>query len=1508
MFGLIRMVAWTMTAIVMLLLFPSFYVRAQERESESQLSDAQSKELAEKQASKQVVADRYEKILTSRPQLGTAFDKFYEFYAEQGTLAELCQRLELTAKHEESSQVYQLLGLLQLRRGLLDDAVANLKQAQTLQPKDPFASLYLSRALSLHRQYPPALAALKNAADNSPSQPVAIEILKEFRLLHDHGIDREVSAQLLSTIEKQFAASPLVNEKLADCYVEIEQFASAITIYEKLVDLTRDPLRRIEIRMQIAGLKKRLGDPKQALAELELLVDQVKPQSWLHTSLLGQIENISEELEGGQGKIAYYERALSKRPADVPNMLRLANVLRSESRMEESQSWIAKAIAASPNEPEPLLAMVDLMETTKQFSRASTFMQKLVQLDANNVDYLVRWGQMELQATANPSQSTDSNQMSATQQSNAAAIWRRLLVDHEKDTARIIQLAELLRSISLQEEAIKLYQQAIELSDDKVECSELLAEYLLQINRREEARTILQDAMESVAENRESLSQLSQTLLRFKFNDDALVALERASRVGGDFSDLLQLARLQSENTDLNGAVETLLRSATKAENASDFAKLWDMQTVVYKQIGTLPEMIQELERKIKLENDNSADSLMQLAMMQSANNQPIDATTTAALATKAKPEWPRTWLLNAKLQREAGLNFREIESLHTLCKLDEKHATDYLERIATIQFQLSQVDQALATMEQIFDLPGASLQHFQLATSFCLQAKKPDQAVEFLRRATQAFPKDRSAWFLFARQQIELKDASSALEAAWHVLEQSRDEPQQREALSLLASLHQSDFSALLSELKQFGVKHDQESEANLWSLWVLLDSGKTQNASEVISKLLEKSDAQPELLRAAMDLAERENNYTQAVAIMRRLRSKVLSADTQLKLGQLLWLAGDTKAAESEWMSVMRSRSNDNLVSGFAKLLVNNSNWNLVANFVHLAMDSKINNWELAAIGIFANVQNKNLTQAVELSGRLLEINLSPDTPFQLNNKNDFETASVPPTAIDRLEWLEQAGAWQAALNVVDTTRAGYRSNQSNPRASQAAAVRYLAMQRGAALRSNQVVKFNIQCFAEARALAVLAKFGRANQRHVASSDEFTSYLENALRSKNVEQLWDCVLVMEPASNRDVSFSTSGAIEYREENSVNRRYGEVLDALVALDEPAAVELAIHEIVLRRQLQYQLADRLQQQTPPMDEKELARLQSLVQKVDRKQVATTFSGHVALSIELMRSQRNSEAKQVLASALGEIQDVAKLATCARQSLTRNKATQQVASQLLLAAFEIELKSNSEGADLAFAIATYRDIVPATETRSQDFLFEMIRLQAKDVESLPTELRFSDSRTNESRRSYRNFRPPSVAVPDRSSMLSTSLRAALLDSTPEELSTIAQNVTADDSFTPAERTVRYFIGAIAHALLNEPDMAFASLTNAKEQSVATDILELYEVWLHVVNQKLDEAVAVLNRIEPSNDSILRECELWKMDLAVKLGDTDEAQRAARVLTKLPLSVQENAEVAVVLKLR
>jgi len=512
--------------------------------------------------------------------------------------------------------------------------------------------------------------------------------------------------------------------------------------------------------------------------------------------------------------------------------------------------------------------------------------------------------------------------------------------------------------------------------------------------------------------------------------------------------------------------------------------------------------------------------------------------------------------------------------------------------------------------------------------------------------------------------------------------------------------------------------------------------------------------------------------------------------------------------------------------------------------------------------------------------------------------------------------LAWLEHASVWQARLNEVDINRAGYRTNQINPRASQATAVRHLAVQRGAAIRTASKQLPAIECFGDARALAVLAKFGKVSQRASDQRQAWSDYVDAAIASKNVDRLWDCLLVMEPLRSRAVTVNSAGVVEVRKDPMLVR-FTEVLDGLVDLSQVEALELAISDAVARRHLQYQMAARLQQVVPAMANEELVRLEKLVQAGQERGVVLASAWVLTLVVELDRSGRGDEAERVLAEMLleaSEAADIDRLATAALQINSLGESVRWANEKVLLRAFELELQSGKTSNELQAALRSFVNLRDLKPSSYYAFLNSMVKVQATYVSQLVTNAVVVDSRLNTPRRGLRNATNSGAmqVYPDRSSLCSNSLKLVLSILQEESRDALlvavapkAGELRLTDRLSVSERVVRWFSMSSVHAAGGRLVPALMFLSMAKEQNVAPEVVALQEVRVLVGLGRAEEAVAALATIEPLNESILREVELWKMELALGSDNEQEAQRAAEVLANLPLEMQDSREVAIVL---
>ena len=708
---------------VFVLLSVSRFASSQDANSSKQLQ-------SENKNDSTVVTDRYEKILRASPQFGTAFDKFYEGTEREGKLDAFCLHLEQQAVKTQDSKLFHFLGLLQQRRGLVDEAIANFASAQEISPEQVVVKLHLSSAFTQRRQYESALAALRKASQSKLSQANAIELTKQIMQLQRH-VDRDSAVEVLDSVAKQFPTSQAVLEKVTESVAAFNP-ERAGPLYEKLISMARDPQRKIELQVEHAKILERVGQSERALAEFEKIVAQVKPGSWLYSNLSEQIDRLTEQLSGTDGLIQRYERALAKQPNDVEAHLRLANLLNAADRVDEAKSLLTKAHQLAPTQTAPLLATVEILEQRQEFHEAVVAMNQLLEIAPDNADFIRRGGKLLLK---------DNSKRIDERRDQVVAVWKKMLVGHERDAVRFAQVAELFIESEIPTQAVSCLEEAIRFAENGTEYRESLATYLHRLGRSDESRKVIADGIEAAAESRLDLVRLSDIANRLGFREEAINAMQLACNNHPEFSDRMKFAKLLKDANRLEQALAQLQLAANQAEQTGDLNRLWDAQIDTLRNNNKLSLQIEQLENQLQSDNQTSADSWQQLALLYSASAKSKQAADAARRATDLEPNDLRSWLLAARMEHDAKLAFREIESLRKLCGIDSQNKVDYLQRLATIQFQQNQVDDSLSSFDAIVESKGASLENFKSAWTFCLQAKMPERALGLHAPSYRSFP-----------------------------------------------------------------------------------------------------------------------------------------------------------------------------------------------------------------------------------------------------------------------------------------------------------------------------------------------------------------------------------------------------------------------------------------------------------------------------------------------------------------------------------------------------------------------------------------------------------------------------------------------------------------------------------------------------------------------------------------------------------------------------------------------
>ncbi len=281
---------------------------------------------------------RFLSILEKNPRRGTALDLVYGFHVERGSLDAFIKSFEdRTSKNPTDGTAWMILGLLEFQRGQDAAAVAALKQAEATRTNDPLSSYYLRQALVLVGQPDAAAAAFERALERKPARNDPLEIFQALGRVYERTRKSDQALQVWNRLDLLFPDDARVQEPIASSLAEENQPALALPRFEALAKKVADPFRQVQLAMQAADLKIRLGRADAALRDFESLLGKLRPDSWLHREVRRTIEEIFLRNDDQPGLIAYNEKWTKKEPEDVEALVRLGRTLASLGRAAEAQ-------------------------------------------------------------------------------------------------------------------------------------------------------------------------------------------------------------------------------------------------------------------------------------------------------------------------------------------------------------------------------------------------------------------------------------------------------------------------------------------------------------------------------------------------------------------------------------------------------------------------------------------------------------------------------------------------------------------------------------------------------------------------------------------------------------------------------------------------------------------------------------------------------------------------------------------------------------------------------------------------------------------------------------------------------------------------------------------------------------------------------------------------------------------------------------------------------------------
>jgi len=857
------------------------------------------------EARERKVMERFLAVLEKAPRRGTALDRVYGYHVERGSLDGFAKTYrDRVAADPADGASWLLLGLVEAQRGRDAAAVEALRKAEATRPDDPMPPYYLGQALVLVGQPDEAAGAFERALSRKPTRADLLDIYQALGRVHQRARRNDRALAVWDRLERAFPDDPRVQEQIAHALADEGQDAPALARFEALAKGTRDKFRQVQFAIEAAELKVRLGQSAEALADFETLLGKLDPESWLSREVRRKVEEVFLRTDDLAGLAAYYERWIQKTPDDVEAMARLGRSLASQGRAAEARKWLDQAVKLAPSRRELRTALIEQLVQDRQFTQAAAQYEALARAEPNNPDVVRDWGRMLLRDTSRPE---------ADRKVAAAKVWRRLAPDDARDAVAVAQAADLFRQAGLTDDAIDLYDRAIELAPEASQYREYLGEYYHTLKRPADALATWRATAAGANRNARSLGRLGEVLAGFGYRAEAAEPLTEACRLEPDDFDLrLKLADLRLAMDRPAEALPDLEKAETLAAAEEQSEAVVDRLIRAYQSSGSLAARSEGLRKELAAKP--TAAGWTRLARLLEAEGKAPEAARAIGEATRIDPKSVPAWVATARLREAAGDLLGSVEALRTLTNLDRRSRTDYLTGIAKLEARLGRKGPALEAGRELLAAAPGNPDHHQFFAELCFGLGELDEGLDALRRAARANPTDPKAMLTLAENLARQFRAEEAIELYWRAFARTPDSEGKLSIVARMADqyLQRNQLDRLIGRLERELREPDKARELSLCLAQAHAASGDFGTARLELERLLTANARDAPLLGQLSGLAEQEGDLSSSAKYQKQAVEIAPTPEGTARLAQLYLRAGEMTEAETVW-SRLAAENND-------------------------------------------------------------------------------------------------------------------------------------------------------------------------------------------------------------------------------------------------------------------------------------------------------------------------------------------------------------------------------------------------------------------------------------------------------------------------------------------------------------------------------------------------------------------------------------------------------------------
>ncbi|MBL8810316.1 MAG: tetratricopeptide repeat protein, partial [Planctomycetaceae bacterium] len=687
--------------------------------------------------------ERFLAVLRRRPAPGTALDRVYSYHQDFGTLGEFCSALKTEAANSTDGVASLILGLMEFRQGHEGEAISALESAEKLRPQDYICSWTLGQALGTSGRYEEAVNAYERALVRNPARADRLSIFMDLGRAARLAGGSDAALAIWKRLEAEQPDDARVLEMIASVSLEDGDIQNALQRYEALAEKTTDEYKQTQFRLKAATLQLRLGNREAARSVLEGLLDQLDPDSWMYRDVREQLEASYLEAGDSTGLFAWFDARLKAHPDELVTIIRLAELNTRQGKKAEAKEWYTKAIAVAPSNVELRESLIDFLESSGDLAGAIREFEQLATIAPGNIDHIEAHGRLWLRR---------NDVEEAARKAKALDVWTAILNGHEKEPDVIRRLADIFKSAEFSDEALQRYREAIELDPQNPQYRRYLGDYLFQLRRREEAISVWRDIASGDRRTADNLIELTSVFLANGLKKDAIESLSAACELRSDFTQLLRLAEIQ-RSYEIDGtrphiadSLKTLDRATPLAESEEDRVLVVAARISSLELSAGLAEYLKALSDRITTQGTATVEDWLTLTTGYGRLEQTSQALEFAKRGRTAFPESVALLRVEADLCQRTGQLSHAIGAFRRLLDVDRRLRQEYLVKIAELQVQIGQRQEALETGRQLLTLAPGSIENAEWFAKLCEQCGIPEEGLKVIRRLSRAAPGDLEA------------------------------------------------------------------------------------------------------------------------------------------------------------------------------------------------------------------------------------------------------------------------------------------------------------------------------------------------------------------------------------------------------------------------------------------------------------------------------------------------------------------------------------------------------------------------------------------------------------------------------------------------------------------------------------------------------------------------------------------------------------------------------------------